>query len=221
LGAFAFTGSGVVPDSGVATTLGAGFVGSPATGVTSAETELRVPTVSCAHQNDDEDLWLGIQAFHEADGVRPDDLFAQVKASCDVGVVSYTGFVDAGGTIASLPVKPGDLVATFVRESSTGSVAQLNDLTSGPGISAVGGPLSDFSVLEGQQDLTSVVPTFFDAATGTNEIFFLNSFVNGFRQRFDGFPTSQITEKNNHLEINTSNLTLNQSAFHLTFKSHF
>jgi hypothetical protein len=180
-----------------------------------------VPTVKCSTTNDNEDLWLGIQAYQNPAGVNADAMFAQVKAGCDFGVVSYTAFAEAGTTTNSMTVKPGDLVDVFIRESSSASVSQVTDLTTGPGISSVGGPLFDLSVLEGQQDLTAVVPTFTDVPTGLDTIFFLDSFVNGFRQRFDGIPTLQLNETNHKKEIGTTSLTLNKSAFKLNFRFNF
>jgi hypothetical protein len=221
LAAGAVVPSGVSPDGGTASTLGAGYLGSPPSGTAVAETSFRVPTITCAHHNDTETLWLGLQAYKNAGGVNPDNLYAQVKASCDAGVISYTAYVNANGNFASMAVNPGDLIDTYYRQSSTATVAAVYNLTKGPQISEVGDGLTSFSVLEGQQDLTSVVPGFTDNVTGLAEVVFTGSWVNGYLQRYDGYPTLQLKQKNLHVEIGTTGLSNNKSGFKLLFKSHY
>jgi hypothetical protein len=216
----AATPNGVGPDGGISTKIGAGYISSPPTGTAVAETSFRVPTITCAHPKDTETLWLGLQAYMDAGATSVDSLYAQVRARCQFGVISYTAFVLLDGSSTSMTVKPGDLIDTYYRENSTVSVVQINDLTTGPQISEVGAGHADFSVLIGQQDLTDVVPTFFDANTGLDIVAFTSSYVNGYLQRYDGYPTTEIRQQNLHVEINTGALNNVKSGFRLYFKTH-
>ncbi len=214
--------AGPVPTAAVRSTLGAGYLTSPSTGVAVAETEFRVPSITCAHNNDIEALWLGAAGYEGTGGTGIDDLYAQVAAICNNGVISYTAWAVAPGASESASVSPGDVIDTYFRDSASGSVAQVFKIqkpTSTEVAGVVGNAANEQSVLVGNQRETLVVPKFRDIPAATDTVHFLKSYVNGYLMRFDGYPTLQLNQAGAHLEIGTSSLS-NNDTFHLTFRSH-
>jgi hypothetical protein len=207
----------------IRSTLGAGYLQTPNVGVSVAETEIRIPTITCANSNDTEQLWLGAQGYSGPTGSGSFGVYAQVLAECVNGAISYTAYADIPGQSAqSAAVTPGWVVDFYFRESSSSSVATIDRIK--PSITQlvdmVGGPVSDESVLIGQQDLAAVVPTFTDPKTGTHNIYFLASYVNGYEMKYDTYPTEELVQANQHVEVGTSALSTG-NKFHLVFKSNY
>ena len=224
----------VVNGGNVSSTLGAGYLQTPpsGTGVTVAETEVRVPQITaCANHSDTEQLWLGAAGYEGTAGTGADDLYAQVLAQCSNGIISYTARGNAPGQAQQqATVAPGDVIDCFFRDSSSGSVVQIFKIQKpfdAELVDIVGNPPSNGtgslgSVLEGQQDLTTKIPLFTDLKTGKNAIYFLHSYVNGYVLGFDTYPTTVLNQVNNRLELKTSGLSGGSlNNFHLTFRSHY
>jgi hypothetical protein len=219
---------------GVSSTLGAGYLQSPpsGTGVTVAEIELRVPQITaCANNTDTEQLWLGAAGYEGTAGSGVDDLYAQVLAECVNGVISYTAEGSApGATPQSATVAPGDVIDTYFRDSSSGSVVQIfkiqkpfdAELVDIVGNAPTNGTGSLGSVLEGQQDLSLQIPKFMDLKTAKKKVYFLNAYVNGYVLGFDTYPTVELNQANNQTELSTSALHgVSLNNFHLSFHSHY
>jgi hypothetical protein len=223
-----------VRNGGVSSTLGAGYLQTPpsGTGVTVAETELRVPKITkCASKTDTEELWLGAAGYEGTAGGGAEDLYAQVLVECVNGAISYTAWGSApGAATQSAAVAPGDVIDMYFRDSSSGSVvqifkiqkpidAELVDIVGNPPTNGTG---SLGSVLLGQQDLSSHIPKFVDIKTSKSKVYFMHAYVNGYVLGFDTYPTMELNQANNNVELVTSALhgaSLND--FHLSFHSHY
>jgi hypothetical protein len=227
-------GGAVAASGGTPSTLGAGYLQSPpsGTGVTVGEVEVRVPEItSCASSTDVESLWLGVEAYEGTGGTGNDDLYAQVLADCIDGEIAYSAVANTpGGTQQTASVTPGEVVDVYIRDSSSGSVVDAyeihkpfdTELLSEVGNAPTNGTGAEGSVLVGQQDLTTKIPKFTDLVTGKNAVYFVHSYVNGYELGFDGYPTQELIQANDHIELSTSAISgAGGYNFHLIYHSHF
>ena len=213
--------------------IGAGHLVSPAAGVHSAEAQFRVPKITCARADDLEALWLGISAFEGTAGAGDNDLYAQVRAACVYGRISYLAEVAAPGTrVASIAVAAGDLIdvaihgdcvkpgctAATVQRIATGTTTQLLNVT-GTAPTNAGGV--EQSVLFGQQGLILAVPNFVDSSTGSSSVYFVATWLNGSATWRQNTPAVQLHQANHHTEIKSSTLGTPKGQFRLSFVSNY
>ncbi len=203
--------------------VGAGYVQSPDVGVSVAYTDFRVPSITCANDNDIEELRLGAVGFTGAAASGNHDIDAQVVALCFAGSITYTATVSAPGVAPqTATVMPGWVIDAYFRESSTGSVATVTRLK--PSVTqlanVVGNGASDQSVLIGQQEISpnTAVPTFTDVRTGMHKIPFSASYVNGYEMKYDGYATEQLRQVNNFIPVIAASALNTNNRFLLVFK---
>jgi hypothetical protein len=207
----------------VNSTVGAGYVQTPDVGVSVAETEFRVPTITCANNNDIEQLRLGAVGFTGAAATGTDDLYAEVVALCFAGSITYTATaVLPGASPQSATVSPGWVIDVYFRESVSISVATVDRIkpTMTRLVDMTGNGASDQSVLIGHQNVSTnpVIPTFTDTKTGKENVYFLSSYVNGYEMKYDTYPTEQVRLVNNFIVDVTASALNTSNKFHLVFK---